>query len=528
MLTFMVIVPVLLAVLLFALSSNNAAKLIAIVFQFALFVASVYLVLTTRDTDIVTYIGSYDSVLGIVLRATGLSAVFVTITTFIFLAVSVYSYSYKGRKDARTFWFLMFLLEASFLGLFLSGDFFNIFVLLEVSTLVIVILTMYDRQNRNILYGKIFLLVNVVAIQFYLLGLGYIYRLTGALDMERAREILAVTDRQNLILPYAFIMTAIAFKSTLIPFFSWIPKVHLYPKAPTVVAAIISGLQAKTALYLFIRFQEIFAPVAAHDFFLVMGIVTGLFGAIMAVCQSNIKMILAYHTISQIGLMTIGFTVGSEQSYIGGLYHAIAHAIFKTTLFLCAGIFIRSYGTADVYKIRGVMKRMPVVGIATVLAVFGITGAPFFIGSVSKYFITFQVNPFIMVTTVIIGFGTIVSFIKFSTMFFGQSSLQGDTPKPEISRVVPVFMMGLVCLVGGLFGTELIYFFFRLPVGIETSSYLLKAAIFFASCIAGYFVYIYAVKENPHLTRLGTLHFNFKYVVAVMGVFMAVLLLLLG
>ncbi|MCL2203319.1 MAG: hypothetical protein FWB88_05220 [Defluviitaleaceae bacterium] len=525
MLTFLVIVPVLLAVLLFIFSTNITAKIISIVFQSALFVASIYLVMITRDAEVITIVGSYDDILGIILRANSLSAIFVMLTTFIFLAVSVYSYSYKDRRDARTFWFLMFVLEASFIGLFLSGDLFNVFVLIEVSTLVTVILAMYDRKKRNIFHGKVFLLANVVSIQFYLLGLGYVYRITGAMDMERVTYALAGMDAGNLLLPYALLMTAIAFKNTLIPFFSWTPKTNIYRKSPTVVAAVLSGLQAKTSLYLFIRFQEIFEPIAAHDLFLAIGIFTGIFGAVMAICQSHIKMILAYHTISQIGLITVGISLGNEYAYIGGLYHIFSHAMFKTTLFLSSGIIIHSYGTSNVNEIRGVFKRMPIVGAATAAAVLGIVGAPFFIGSVSKYFISSDVGPLILAVTIALSLGTIISFMKFSSMFFGQSELRGDSPKAEVCKSIPVIVMGVVCLAGGIMGTQFIYFFFRYSVGIQIWSYAQKSIIFIVCALVGYLIYKYVVKGNALLSRLGAVSFGFKSVCASMGIFLAALLL---
>jgi multicomponent Na+:H+ antiporter subunit D len=527
MLSFFVIIPVLIAVLLFIFSTNKTAKTLAIAVQSVLFAFSIYLVYLTREADVVTFVGSYDDVLGIILRANSLSAVFILLTTFIFLAVSVYSFSYNENRGTRTFWFLMFLLEASFIGLFLTGDMFNIFVLVEVSTLVTVILTMYDRERRNIYNGKIFIMVNVVAAQFFLLGLGYIYRLTGVMDMARATELLGQLDGAALTLPYALIMTTIAFKCTLIPFFSWTPKVRIYPNSPTVVTAILSGLQAKTALYLFLRFQEVFEPIAATDIFLVIGIIAGLFGAVMAICQSDIRMILAYHTISQVGLIVIGVSAGSGYSYIGGLYHIISHAMFKTTLFLSTGIIIHSYGTADVYRIRGVMKRMPVVGVATLAAVLGITGAPLFIGSVSKYFIAYDVNPVLNTVLILLSLGTIISFVKFSTMFRGHSELEGDIVKAERSRTLPVLILGAICLAGGLFGTRLIYLFFRYPVYIDTIGYAQKSLIFAASAIAGYMVYKYGVSGNAVLRRLGEISFNFKAVCASMGAFFAVLLVLL-
>jgi len=335
-------------------------------------------------------------------------------------------------------------------------------------------------------------------------------------------------EESNLILPYVLIMASIAFKNTLIPFFSWTPKVRIYPKAPTVVAAVLSGIQAKTSLYLFIRFQEMFAPVSMYDFFLVIGIVTGLFGAVMAISQTNIKMILAYHTISQVGLMTVGFSLASTYAYIGGLYHIVAHAMFKTTLFFCAGILIHSYGTSDVYKIRGVMKRMPLVGLAMVAAILGITGAPLFIGSVSKYFISYDTAPLIMVVTVALSLGTIVSFVKFSTVLFGQCTLTGDIPRAEICKTIPVVIMGGICFIGGILGPQLIYFLLRYDINIQLMSYAQKSLLFAVNAVVGYFIYKYVVSGNQLLSRIGAYNFSFKMICASIGVFLAVMLLLMG
>jgi len=524
MLSLVVVIPILIAVLLFVFSTNTGARILAIIMQTVLFGISVWLVFATRAGDIVTFVGSDGDVLGIVLRANSLSAVFILLTTFIFLAATIYTY--KEDRDMRTFWFLLFLLEASFIGLFLTNDLFNIFVLVEVSTLVTVILTLFDRKQRNMYYGKVFLMANVVAAQFYLLGLAYVYRLTGVLDIYRVTEAIALTDRANLVLPYVLIMTTVAFKCTLIPFFSWTPKAKIYPRSPTVVAAILSGLQAKTALYLFLRFQEIFAPIAATEFFMVIGIIAGIFGAFMAICQTNMKMILAYHTVSQVGLIIIG--VSGEAGNIGGLYHIVSHAMFKTTLFLGTGIIFHSYGTGNVYKIRGVFRRMPVVAVGMIAAVLGIVGAPFFIGSVSKYFVAHNVSFALNLTVILISLGTIISFIKFSRMFFGKSDLYGDIPVAENCRTIPVIIMGAICLAGGVFGPEMIYFLFRYSVDIDFLGYAQKSLVFAGSLAAGYVIYNLAVKENHTLKRVGDVKFSFKSICASLGVFFGVMLLWVG
>ncbi|MCL2874043.1 MAG: proton-conducting membrane transporter [Defluviitaleaceae bacterium] len=526
MLTYFVVIPVLIASLLFVFSDNKSARVLAIILQTAFTAFSFYLVLLTRGGDTVTIVGGYIDFLGIYLRIYSVSAVFMLLTSIIFLVVAVYSFN---MTDSRTFWFLLFILEAALTGLYFTRDLFNIFVLVEVSTVVVIILLMFNRERRQMFGGMVFLMLNIVAMQFYLLGLAYVYKLTGAFDIAYVSDAIALSDRADLILPYALIMTAIAFKCSIIPLFSFTPKTQLYPAAPCAVAAILSGVQIKTNVYLFIRLQEVFGSFASHDFFLVVGIAASITGVILAISQTNIKMILAYHTMSQVGLIIIGLSSGGYYSQIGGLYHVVSHGIFKSALFLTAGIIYRSYGTCDVYKIKGVLKRLPLTGVVTLAAVLGITGAPLFIGSVSKYFISYDVPTWLMWTTNIISLGTIISFIKYSGILFGKDNgLQGKAVETDKWRIIPTTALGIMCLAGGVFGQQLINFLFDANVSISLSSYLEKSLIFFASLAIGYLIYKYAVKGNQVLKRLANLNFSFKSVCMSMGVFFGLTLIFVG
>ena len=531
MLTYFVIAPVLIASVLYLWSNNDIARVVAVAFQLLLFLASAYLLVVTRNGEpVVTLVGS-EYGLGISLVANTLAADFVFITALIFLSISIYSL--REQRDMPLFWFLLFLMEASIIGLFLSGDLFNVFVLVEVNTIVTVVLVMYNRGSRHTFHAMLYLMVNVVAAQFYLFGLGYAYMVSGTLDMAVMSQNLAGVDAGQQALPYALIVTSVAFKAALVPFFSWTPKANIYPGSPSAVQAVLSGLQIKTALYLLIRFQDIFGAVSASEFFLAAGIVSGLFGAFMAICQSNIKMILAYHTISQVGLIVVGISFSQpgyahEYSTLGGMYHIFSHAIFKTALFLGAGIIVHSYGTADVYRIRGVFRRMPLVAAATGAAVLGIAGAPMFIGSVSKYFISYDMPLWLNLTTIAIGLGTIVSFTKFSTIFFGDCELKGDVAKPEPNKALPTLFLGALCLLGGLFGRQLIYFLFGEVVSINPADYARKTLVFFASAAAAYFAYNGFIKGNRTLSMIGRTGFGFKGCVAATGGFFAALLLWVG
>ena len=521
MLTFFVVIPVLIASFLFVFSSNKAARVLAIAIQSLIVLFAFYLFMQTKEGDIVNVVGSYRGFTGITLLATNICAAFIFLTSIIFQAASIYSFR---ESNSRTFWFLLFTLQAVLTGLFLTRDFFNIFVLVEVGTVIVTILAMYYRRRRQVFFGMVYLMLNVVAMVFFLFGLGHLYMIAGAFDMFYVSVALAEADPAYLTIPYALMMTGIAFKCAIIPIFSFVPKVKLYPGAPSAVVAILSGVQIKTNIFLFMQLQEVFGDFANTDFFLILGIVVSMTAVFMAICQTGIKMILAYHTISQVGLIIIGLSAGNDYSYLGGLFHIISHGVFKSALFFTAGIIYHSYGTMDVYKIRGVLRRMPWVGAATIAAVLGITGAPFFIGSISKYFISAEASPLVEWAVNIISLGTIISFIKYSGMLFGKSDLQGDYPKPDRWRLAPCLGLAAVCLFGGVFGQALVRFMFVTDSSISLTGYAQKAGTFFISVAIGLCIYKFVVNGNKTLKRIGQLNLGFKGVCASMGAFFGIIL----
>ena len=528
MLIYFVLVPILIAVFLFMFPAYKVAKFLASLAQGVLLGAAVHLFLLSREGDVFTNAGNYSGFLGITLRADTLSAVFVMLTVFIFLIVTIYSFH---DKNSRLFLFLLFTLEGALIGLFLTQDLFNIFVLAEVSSVVAAALLMYNRRNRSMYDGLVYLMVNVIVMQFYLLGLGYLYRLTGVFDMGRVAEAVSVLDRSQLVLPFSLIMLAIVSKCGLLPVFSFLPKIHSIPQAPASVGAILSGLQVKAGLYLFLRFREIFAPIYVGDVFLVIGVVTAIFGVVLALSQTNIKQMLAYSTIAQVGLIMVGLNLSQAYSFIGSVYHMLGHAIAKVALFLAAGLLTYIYGTGDLIKIQGVFRRMPVVGLGMILAILGITGAPFFSGNISKYFMMADVNPLLFVIMVLINLGTIIVFIKFGKMLFGKSSA------PDASKPVPVdwfkqgtvLLVGVLCLIGGIWGETAIHQFFGLDLSLSLSGFVEKTIILAVSWVAGILIVCYLVPRcAAPLTRLGRLDLSFQKICFSIGGFFAISLVVFG
>jgi len=529
MLTYFVMAPILMAVFLYLFFFAKITRIIVIVAQIALLCAACYLFFLSRGENVVvTNIGNYDGFLGITLMSDPLTSVFVLLTAFLFLLVTIYSFF---ENDSRLFWFLMFLWQGLLIGVFLTRDLFNIFVLKEVATVVVAVLIMFERDKRSMYDGIIYLMVNIVVMQFYLFGIGYVYKITGVLDMYAATQRIGAMDGAQFFLPYALIMTFIALKCALVPLYGWLPKAHGTPGAPFSVSAMLSGLHIKSGLYLFLRFQDIFQGIALTEFFLVVGILTAIVGFVMALAQTDIKLILAYSTIAQIGLIMTSLNIYGPYSYTGSLYHIVNHAMSKSALFLSAGMIVKVYGTRDITKIRGVLRQNPVVGVAAIMAGLGIIGAPMFGGSISKYFMMADVDWLLTSVMVFINLGTILVFIKFSQIFFGRSGLElgDDAAKPDGCQQTSTFVLGLLCLVLGIFGEVIIGFLFGTQLDVSLAGYLEKIAIFAVSLVAGYCIFRWFVKgSNALLANIRKIDLGFREMCISMGVFFAALLIVVS
>jgi len=525
MLNVFVIMPIIIAVFLFAFSAKESVRLVAVTFQTIFVVFALQLFLVSRETPSEINVGYYEGFLGITLRADNLAAIFCLLTAIIFLVVVIYI---SPESVSRLFWFLLFILEGTLIGLFLTRDFFNAFVLIEVSTVVVTMLLMYDRKRRNMYAGMKFLMVNIVVMQFYLLGLNYMYMLTGFLDMDAAAGVIATMDKSALALPYALIMTGIASKCSLLPLLTWLPKVNSMPGSRSAIAAIVSGLQIKSGIYLFIRVQEIFGGLASESF-LIIGIITAFAGIALALSQTDVRLILAYSTIAQVGLIVVGLSIGGGYSYVGSIFHIVNHAIFKVALFLGVGMVAFRYNTTDVTKIRGLFAESPVIAIAVILPILGITGAPPFNGFVSKYFLASGAGAPLWWIINLINLGTILIFaVKFLPIFLGNKSHVKSDVTPDWYKQSSVLALGIICFGFGVFGAPIMGILFNQEIGISFAGYLEKVLIFAVSLgiclLASKFLTVKgrfsAVLKAPDL--------SFSGICVSIGAFFAIMLVAVG
>lgn len=503
----LILIPVITGLIAMALPLRWG-KGLAITVQMLMGTLAVIVFLAVRQNgEQVQVIGGWPQAVGIALRAELFSIDLVMLSTLLFFFM--FCYNLNKPYVNKIFLFLLLVFQGLVNGIFLSIDLFNIFVLVELSTVVISLLIMFKQDSESIYDGMIYLMTNTVAMAFFLFGIGMLYKTLGAVDMVSLTVLIAEQETSaNLILPYAFLITAVSLKSALMPLFSWLPKAHGTPGAPSVVSAILSGLYVKCGIYLFYRIQTIFRPaIDTTHLFLILGLITAVVGFILAIAQKDIKLVLAYHTVSQIGLIMIGLNMDHPYARIGALYHIINHALFKATLFLTAGLIIEHYQTRKISRIRGVWREMPLVAAAMMMAILGITGAPLFNGSMSKYWIMYGADDTWMnLALYLVNLGTIVSFVKYSGMLWGrradvqpdpehkpgqpkQSEPPGLPLQPAANTTIVVLVMGFLCLLGGLLSEPLTRLLFGVDLPIEWRQYGQKTLIFVIMLLAGALIY---------------------------------------
>ncbi len=426
-----------------------------------------------------------------------LNLTFMGLTIFFFLII--YYYSFKANYREKKFFFFLTFLQGIVLGLLMTNDLFNLFVFLELISLLVTLLITYKKVEHALKAGLQYLLLSSVAAMFYLIGVLLLYYVFGTINIRLILIGLPeVIDSTVIKLAYVMMLTGFALKGAIFPLYAWLPKAH--GVAQSSISALLSGLIVKLALYLILRIHgQMFAvPYGFDQILFYLGFISSLVGVIFAMAQKDIKQILAYHTISQVGLMLIGLSFASGTSFVGGLFHVVNHAIFKGLLFLSAGVIIKVYQTKKVNDIRGLFKTLPWTSILLIIAILSITGAPLFNGFVSKTMIKYafkdQLGWYALFT--LINLGTIVSFSKLIMMFFGKPLTPVNISRASITQHIPMSILALSSLAIGIFYQPIltsIYQFIPYDVHIFDPAVYLDY-LFYA--LIGFNIYLFIIKKD--------------------------------
>lgn len=441
----LIFIPIIFSISIYILH-NSYGNYLAFLSQVIITVVAIiyYKFLKINDTHIIL-IGGWDKHAGISLKNDWLSLSFIFLALIIWWVILIYCWD-KSGSDSKFIFFLLFL-EGLFLGFLQSNDLFNVFIFIEIITIISSILIVYKKDRVSLKSAIYYLLFNSTGMMFFLLGILLLYMITGTLNMDITKEyILLFKDTVVVKAAYIFMVVAVGVKSAFFPVFNWLPKAH--GAAPATISALLSGLLVKSGLYIFIRLNDMFSGSILEQFFFLIGFITALSGTIFALSQKDIKQILAYSTVSQVGIILIGLSQSEGNLFYGGLLHLFNHGFFKSLLFMGAGIIKNEYGTGNIDDIKGAFKRLPYTSIFMIIAILSITGAPFFNGFISKSIIMYSLSPLEKIVFNIINLGTIIYFIKLSKIFYGDIKIKN---KIYINKNLSLLINSIFCIVLGIF-----------------------------------------------------------------------------
>jgi formate hydrogenlyase subunit 3/multisubunit Na+/H+ antiporter MnhD subunit len=452
--------PLLFAVLAFLSGPRLAERLAVPVFGLGLLAASGLALRVLREGPQHHALGGWGAPLGIELYADGLTALMLLMTAAIALGVALYGRAYfKDDGRATGFWPLTGFLIGAMNALYLSADLFNLYVTLELLGLAAVGLVALSRGAAPLAAALRYLLAALLGSLLYLLGVALLYGAHGTLALAQLNGLLEPGPLAWLVI--ALMTLGLAIKTALFPLHFWLPPAH--GGAPAPVSALLSALVIKASFYLLLRLWfELFAPaltVAAAQFLGLLGAGAILWGSWLALQQRELKMLVAYSTVAQIGYLFLVFPLatqaaGAEAAWNGGVYHALSHAFAKAAMFLVAGAMLYAAGHGEIRRLGGIGQQMPLALFTFALAAVSLMGLPPSGGFVAKWLLleaALASGQWWWILVMMIG-GLLSAAYLFRVL--GQAFL--PTPqacrfrKPPVMLVGSAFLLSLVALGLGL------------------------------------------------------------------------------
>jgi len=399
---------------------------------------------------------------------------------FFSILILIYSVGFmRGRKGLLRYYLYIILTLAASLGAVFAN---NLLVLIGfwgfLALLLYLLIGFGQKQNTSATAKKAFIIIGGTDA-LMLLGLAFIWRLTGSMDIDKLSIAL---DNKVAIWAYLCLAAGAFAKAGAMPFHTWVPDTA--EDAPTPVTAFLpASLDKLLGIYFLARISlDIFQmSLKMNTVLMALGSLTIIAAVMMALIQHDLKRLLGYHAVSQVGYMVLGIGTGNPIGIAGGIFHMVNHAIYKSCLFLSGGVVEKKTGTTDLDKLGGLAKVLPLSFITFLIASMAISGVPPFNGFVSKWMIyqgiieTAKTGGNIWILWLIAAmFGsalTLASFMKLlHAVFLGQKSNESRITNNEsrsptgFAMGFPIVILALLCIVFGVFAYQLPLKYFIFPI----------------------------------------------------------------
>jgi multicomponent Na+:H+ antiporter subunit D len=393
-----VAVPLIGAPLCTLIGRGRGAWLFSLLVTWVAFAMAIALMNTVITGGPISYVhGGWPAPWGIEYRVDFLNAFVVLFVSGVASCVMPFAYHSVNAEipleRQRLFYTAYLLTFAGLLGMAVTGDAFNAFVFLEISSLSGYVLIALGRDRRALFASYQYLVLGTIGATFFLTGIGLLYIATGTLNMaDLAARIPPLGDNLVVLAAYAFVLVGLSLKIALFPLHLWLPNAYTF--APSMVSALLAALATKVGVYLLLRFMfTVFGPefsvgeYAVAGLLMPLAVVAAVSGSLVAITQINVKRVLAYSSVAQIGYIVLGISFASLTGLTGAVVHLFNHALMTGAMFMALGCVALRVGGTRIEHMKGLGKRMPLTMAAFVLAGLSLIGVPGTVGFVSKWYL---------------------------------------------------------------------------------------------------------------------------------------------
>lgn len=454
-----ILLPLIVGVVLILFAKNlKVQRVISGITALALLGIALYLAHLVYYEGIFTLeLGNWPAPFGIVLVADLFATLMVILASVVGVACLFFGFQTLSEERQKGYFFpFYFFLLTGVNGAFLTGDLFNLFVFFEVMLLSSYILIVHGGTKYQLRESIKYVIINIFASGLFIVGVAYIYGITGTLNMADISVKVAELEQQGVLNVIAILFLIVfGMKGALFPLYFWLPKSYYGP--PAAIAALFGGLLTKVGIYAIIRtFTLIFYhdPGFTHNIILFLAGGTMFFGVLGAVSQFDFKRILSFHIISQVGYMVMGLGIFTRLAMAGTIFYIAHHIIVKSALFLFAGATQKITGTTDLKKMGGLLKTHPYLGWFFFVAAISLAGIPPLSGFFSKFALILsgieEGRYFIVAISLIVGLLTLFSMMKiFIYAFWGEQKLTNEEAKQRkvgklLLPIVPLVFLSII------------------------------------------------------------------------------------
>ncbi len=444
---------------LFALASRRLSRYLPPLVLLADLTISLSLVPRVLEDPIIVILGGFKPPFCINLMVDMLGLSFAIIISLVSFLISIYAIGYIKTEPIEKYHALFLLLVAGAIGIVLTGDIFNLFVFFEILCISSYALTAYEKDKAGTEAAMKYLIQGAVGSAFILVAVAFIYGLFGTLNMAEIASNIDSAEPTHLFMILALFVVGFGIEAAIFPLNAWLPDAH--SSAPSSISAILSGIAIKTGVYCLARIS--YTLMNAQELLILIsliGVVTLLVGEIAAYGQKeDIKRMLAYSSIGQVGLIVFALGVTTYLGIFGALFQVANHALAKSLLFLGTGYMIYNVGSNRLEAMEGLGRKMPFTAIAFTIAVFSLVGLPPFAGFVSKLSIIYAAvqtgQAVFIVFVALVLLATVIEagyfFRIVQSLYFRKGVSLEYAKEAPMTALIPIAILALLIIAIGVY-----------------------------------------------------------------------------